>query len=100
MTFTTKSSNQNFIIFLNKIQTTIIGYKGCDLFAILDELDPDALPDGRIWLFGFNPYFFQHNSLCMGCASKRIGFQGCAQMGFLVLFIMPLPKPSARSEVA
>ncbi|KAB0399867.1 hypothetical protein E2I00_012884 [Balaenoptera physalus] len=28
MTFATKSRNQNFIIFLNKIQTTIIGYKG------------------------------------------------------------------------
>ena len=36
MTFATKSRNQNFIIFLNKIQTTIIGYKGCDFFAILD----------------------------------------------------------------
>ena len=27
MTFATKSSNQNFIIFLNKIQATISGYK-------------------------------------------------------------------------
>uniref|UniRef100_A0A452T8F9 Ubiquitin-like-conjugating enzyme ATG10 n=1 Tax=Ursus maritimus TaxID=29073 RepID=A0A452T8F9_URSMA len=41
--------------YLNKIQTTIIGYEGCDFFAILDQLDPDALPDGRIWLLGFNP---------------------------------------------
>uniref|UniRef100_A0A8C0N0T4 Uncharacterized protein n=1 Tax=Canis lupus familiaris TaxID=9615 RepID=A0A8C0N0T4_CANLF len=53
LTFATKSSHQNLIIFLNKVQTTIIGYKGCDLFAVLDQLDPDALPDGRIWLFGF-----------------------------------------------
>ncbi|CAD7672255.1 unnamed protein product [Nyctereutes procyonoides] len=78
MTFGTKSYSQNFIIFLNKIQTTIIG-----LFY------PDIFPDARIWLFGFNLYFSQHSSLCTGSISKRIGFQGCAQMGFLVLFIMP-----------
>uniref|UniRef100_A0A671G2G7 Uncharacterized protein n=1 Tax=Rhinolophus ferrumequinum TaxID=59479 RepID=A0A671G2G7_RHIFE len=99
MTFATKSSNQDFIIFLNKIQTTIIGYKSCDFFAILDKLDPDTLPDGRIWLFGFNPYFFQYDSLCVGSASKRVGLQGCAQMGFLVLFIMPLLISSVTSEL-
>lgn len=99
MTFATKPSNQNLIIFLNKIQTTIIGYKGGDFLAILDQLDPDTLPDGRIWLFGFNPYFFQHNSFRMGSASKRVGLQGCAQMGFLVLFIMPLLISSVATEL-
>ena len=53
-------------------------------FVILDELNPD----GRIWLFGFNPYFFKLNSLFMRSTSKGVGPQGCAQMGFLVLFIM------------
>ncbi|KAF6094963.1 hypothetical protein HJG60_012017 [Phyllostomus discolor] len=33
MTFATKSSNQNFIIFLNKIQATITGYKDWDFFC-------------------------------------------------------------------
>uniref|UniRef100_A0A452VEA1 Uncharacterized protein n=1 Tax=Ursus maritimus TaxID=29073 RepID=A0A452VEA1_URSMA len=59
-------------------------------FAVLDPLDPDTLPDGRIWLFGFNPSFFQRNSPCMESTSKRAGLQGCAQMGLPVLFIMPL----------
>ncbi|KAJ1061496.1 hypothetical protein K5549_020609, partial [Capra hircus] len=79
MTFVTKSSNQNFIIFLNKIQTTIIGYKR-----------------SRIWLFGFNPYFFQHNSLG---TTKRVGLQCCAQMGFLVLFIMLLLDSMVATEL-
>uniref|UniRef100_A0A8D2B9W2 Uncharacterized protein n=1 Tax=Sciurus vulgaris TaxID=55149 RepID=A0A8D2B9W2_SCIVU len=99
MTFSTKSSNQNVIIFLNKVQATIIGYKSCDFLAILYQLNPDTLPNGRIWLFGFNPYFFQHNSLCMESTTKRVGLQGCAQMGFLILFIMPLLVPSVTTEL-
>ena len=68
-------------------------------FAILDGLNPDTYPDGRIWLFGFNPYFFEHNSLSMRSTSKSLGLQGCAQMGFLVLFIMPLLGSSVAIEI-
>ncbi|CAD7677114.1 unnamed protein product [Nyctereutes procyonoides] len=80
LTLAIKSSNQNLIIFLNKIQTTITGYKGCGFFAILDQRDPDTFPNGRMWLF-FNPCFAQHNSLCVGSASKKVGLRGCAQRG-------------------
>ena len=99
MTFTTKSNNQNIITFLNKVQATITGYKGCDFFAILGELNSDTFPDGRIWLFGFNAYFFQHDSLGMRSTSKRVGLQGCAQMGFLLLFIMPILGSSLATEI-
>uniref|UniRef100_A0A8C6HH38 Uncharacterized protein n=1 Tax=Mus spicilegus TaxID=10103 RepID=A0A8C6HH38_MUSSI len=86
MTFSTKSSNRNFIIFLNEVQAAIIGHERCDLLAIFNELHPDTLPDGRIWLFDLNSYFFQHNSLCM-------------RVGFLVLFIMPLLVLSVTAEL-
>ena len=99
MTLSTKSSNENFIIFLNEVQATIIGDESCDLLAVLDELHPDTLPDSRIWLLGFNSYFFQHDSLGMRGTSKRIGLQGCAQVGFLVLFVMPLLVPSVAAEL-
>ena len=99
MTFTTKSNNQNIITFLNKVQATITGYKGCDFFAILGELNSDTFPDGRIWLFVFNPYFFEHDSLGMRSTSKRVGLQGCAQMGFILLFIMPILGSSLATEI-
>uniref|UniRef100_A0A7N5KAL8 Uncharacterized protein n=1 Tax=Ailuropoda melanoleuca TaxID=9646 RepID=A0A7N5KAL8_AILME len=103
MAFATKPRNQNLLVFFDKIRTTIIGYKGFvfgfGFFGIVNQLDPDILPDGRIWLFGFNPYFFQHNSLCKGSTSQRVGLQGCAQMGFLVLFIMPLLISTLATEL-
>lgn len=70
-TFATKPDNQYFIIFLSKIQTPV-DYKGCDFFfSILLQPDPAALSDGRIWLFGFHPCFFQHGALCMRSTPRQ-----------------------------
>uniref|UniRef100_A0A8C6VJN9 Uncharacterized protein n=1 Tax=Naja naja TaxID=35670 RepID=A0A8C6VJN9_NAJNA len=87
MTLPTEASNQDFIIllvpyyiyqciYLNKIQTAIIGNKSCNLLAILDQLNSNTLPDGRIWLMRSSP--------------KRVGFQSSTQMGLLILLVMPL----------
>ncbi|KAH0502914.1 ribosomal protein S23 like protein [Microtus ochrogaster] len=98
MTLSTKSSNQNFIVFLNEVQATSIGVESCDILAVLDELHPDTLPESRIWLLGFNSFFFQHDSLGMRGTSKRIGLQGCAQVGLLLLF-MSLLVPLVAVEL-
>uniref|UniRef100_A0A670Y2X3 Uncharacterized protein n=1 Tax=Pseudonaja textilis TaxID=8673 RepID=A0A670Y2X3_PSETE len=63
-------------IYLNKIQTAIIGNKSCNLLAILDKLNSNTLPNGRIRLMGSSP--------------KRVGFQSSTQMGLLILLVMPL----------
>lgn len=54
MTFTTETCNQNLVVFFNVVQATVPGYERRDLLAVLNKLNPDALADGRVGLFGFN----------------------------------------------
>uniref|UniRef100_A0A8C1QHG8 Uncharacterized protein n=1 Tax=Cyprinus carpio TaxID=7962 RepID=A0A8C1QHG8_CYPCA len=65
------------------LQAAVVGDERGDLLAVLDQLDPDALPDGRVGLLGFNTTVNTTNRI-------RVGLQSGAQMGLLVLFIMPL----------
>jgi hypothetical protein len=52
--FTTESGNQNFIVFFNESQATVVGDESGDLFAVLDELDTNALANGRVRLLSLN----------------------------------------------
>ena len=52
--FTTETRNQNLVVLFNESQTTIVGYESCDLLAVLDELDTNALTDGRVRLLSLN----------------------------------------------
>ena len=54
MALSSKTSNQYFIIFFNEVETAIIGNERSDLLPILDQLNTNALPDGRVGLLSFN----------------------------------------------
>ncbi len=45
---------ENFVVFFDEVETTVVGNEGCDLLAVLDQLNTDALANGRVGLFSFN----------------------------------------------
>lgn len=57
MPFSTKSSHQKFVIFINEVQAASVGHEGQNLLAVFDLLHLDTLPDGWAGLLGFTPTF-------------------------------------------
>jgi hypothetical protein len=59
------------------------GHESYDLLAILNELHPDMLPGGRIWLFGFNPTFSSTIPCTWGALSNGLAFRAVPKWAFL-----------------
>uniref|UniRef100_A0A8C3DUE8 Uncharacterized protein n=1 Tax=Corvus moneduloides TaxID=1196302 RepID=A0A8C3DUE8_CORMO len=86
--------------YLDEVQAPIVGDKSCDFFSVLNELDPDAFPDGRVGLLGFNhPHFLQHDALGVGSAPEGVGLQRRAQVRLLVLLVVPLLVPAVAAQL-
>ena len=81
--FTTKTSNQNFIVLLYKVQAAILGYECCDFLAVLDQLHSDALSNGRVRLFGFDT-----DLLWKMKTSERFVFLGSKNISKVIRFLI------------
>lgn len=49
-----KAGNEYFVILLNEVEAAVPRDKGRDLFAILDQLHPNAFANSRIGLLGLH----------------------------------------------
>ena len=54
MTLTTESGDKDFVVFLDEVEATVVGDEGRDLLTVLDQLNTNALSDGRVRLLGLN----------------------------------------------
>uniref|UniRef100_A0A8D0FKM5 Uncharacterized protein n=1 Tax=Strix occidentalis caurina TaxID=311401 RepID=A0A8D0FKM5_STROC len=102
VTLPTETSNQNFIILLqwkttNIKPATIVRNKSCYFFAILNQLDSNTFPDGRVGLFSF--YSTKMEAHGKKLAKIRVGLQRRAQVSLLVLLVVPLLVAAVAAEL-
>jgi len=63
------------------------GDESGDLLSVLDELDTNALANGRVGLLGLDSDFFQNNALGMGRSSSGRGFIHVSEGALLVRLV-------------
>uniref|UniRef100_A0A3P8WR31 Uncharacterized protein n=1 Tax=Cynoglossus semilaevis TaxID=244447 RepID=A0A3P8WR31_CYNSE len=90
VTFTSKSS------YLDVVKATVIGDECGDLLAVFNELYSHTFPDSRVGLLSLDT---SDNAFGMGSSSEGVSLQGCAQMGFFVLFIVPFLLTTVVTEL-
>ena len=76
---TTETGNENLVVLIDKVQTTIVGDEGSDLLAVLDQLDTDTLANSRVGLLGLNTAIRLVEEWCKG--DERVSYQGRWQLG-------------------
>jgi len=89
VTGSTESGDQDFVVFVDEVEATVAGHEGCDTLPVLDELDADALTDGRVGLLGFDSDLLQDDSLGHGGPTHGVGLHGGHGMRLGVSKIMP-----------
>jgi len=94
VTLSAESGDQDLIVLLDEVQATVLGDEGGDLLGILDQLNPHALPDGRVRLLGLDTDLLKDDALGVRGSTEGIGLPPGAQVSFFVVLIGPNLVPS------
>jgi len=65
-------------------KATIVGNEGGDLLSVLDELNPDTLPDSGVGLLGLNTDLLKNDTLGVGRSSSGRGLVDVTKSSLLV----------------
>merc|ERR1712063_151878 len=89
VTRSTETSNQNFIVLINKVQATITRDESGDLLSVLGELNTHGLTDSRVRLLSLNAQLFDDNALSVGSTLEGVGLPDSAELLLLVGVLGP-----------
>lgn len=98
LTSSTETGKQDFVVLVDKVQTTVIGHESGNLLTVLDQLDSDTLSDGRVGLLGLNTNLFQHNTLGVGRTTEWRRLEGSSQQSGLVSLVSPSVVTTVNSQ--
>jgi len=100
VTSSTKTSDENFVIFIDIVERTVKRDESRNFLSVLNQLDSDSLSHGRVRLLGFDTNLFKNNTLGMRSSSKRVSLQRGEQVTLLVINIGPSVSLSVNSVLS
>lgn len=71
-----------------------------DLLAVLDQLDLDTLPNGRVGLLGLNSDLFEDDTLGVGSTTEGGGLESGTEKALLVVQVGPALLTAVVGELA
>ncbi|GMS96111.1 hypothetical protein PENTCL1PPCAC_18286, partial [Pristionchus entomophagus] len=86
---TTESSDEHLIVLLQEVEATVVGDEGGDLLSVLDELDSNALANGRVRLLSLDSDLLKNDSLGVRGTSEGVSLPPSSEVGFLVVLVVP-----------
>lgn len=74
--------------------------ESCDLLAVLDQLNTNALSDSGVGLLGFNTDLLKDDALGVRRATERRRLESSAQSTLLIVKVGPLLILAVRSQLS